>query len=90
METPRLIPYTGRNTPAFCVTAAGIDYYFSYATCVAFRAPGFGLVVRENVWGTTTGRHLNEIDGGGAAQKNRVNGQEFEKLLAQAQAAVKE
>jgi hypothetical protein len=44
--------------------AEGRDWYFSYKTLVAVRAPGHGLIVRENVWGPTTGKHLNWIDGG--------------------------
>jgi hypothetical protein len=37
---------------------------FSYITPVAFYHPKTGQVVCENVWSGTTGRHLNEIDGG--------------------------
>lgn len=39
-----------------------IALWFSYETIVAFRTPQTGLVVCENVWGTTTGKHLNWID----------------------------
>lgn len=45
----------------------GNDFYFSYRTLVAVRIrkyPELGLLVRENVWGPTTGKHLNWIDGG--------------------------
>jgi hypothetical protein len=38
--------------------------YFSYSTPVAFYHPRTGLVVSENVYGTTTGKHINWIDGG--------------------------
>ena len=58
-----------------------IDIYFSYKTPVAFNA-GKGLVVRQNDWSSTTGKHLNWIDGGGDAKKKRISGDEFEKLLA--------
>ena len=37
------------------------DYYFSYDTLIAFRGDE-GLIIRENVWGSTTGKHLNWID----------------------------
>ena len=37
-------------------------YYFSYKTLVAFEHRSTGLVIRENIWGTTTGKHLNWID----------------------------
>lgn len=64
--------------------ARGIDYFFSYQTLVAFRSPKLGLVVRQNDWGTTTGKHLNWIDGGSnAAKKARKTGAEFEKLAAE-------
>lgn len=36
-------------------------FYVSYQTVVAFNT-GDGLVICENVWSQTTGRHLNWID----------------------------
>ena len=39
-----------------------VDYYFSYKTLVAFDHKSTGLVIRENIWGNTTGKHLNWID----------------------------
>lgn len=54
-------------------------FHFSYETCIAFYTPETGLVVRENEWGTTTGKHLNSIDGGNKA--GRVSGTEFEIAL---------
>ena len=56
-----------------------ITVYFSYETPVAFEAPGHGLVVRENDWGNTTGKHLNWIDGGN--HKNRITGGKFKEQL---------
>lgn len=44
------------------VTIGRIILWFSYETIVAFRTPQTGLVVCENVWGMTTGKHLNWID----------------------------
>ena len=59
----------------------GISLYFSYDTLVAFRGDiGNGyreLVVHTNDWSTTTGKHLNWIDGG--EQDTRVKDKEFEK-----------
>lgn len=57
----------------------GYDFYFSYQTCIAFRTPKTGLVVRENSWGPTTGKHLNWIDGG--RKKDRIGHTRFEALL---------
>ena len=56
-----------------------ITVYFSYETPVAFEAPGPGLVVRENDWGNTTGKHLNWIDDGN--REDRVPGNKFEQQL---------
>lgn len=39
----------------------GVQLYFSYETLVAFKVPGYQLVSVENVWGPTTGKHLNWI-----------------------------
>lgn len=49
--------------------------YFSYQTLIAFRAPGYGLVVRQNDWSATTGKHLNYIDGGDKSK--RLTGELF-------------
>lgn len=38
----------------------GVVYYKSYSTIVAFDGPN-GLVVSENCWSSTTGKHLNWI-----------------------------
>jgi len=81
--------YSGKNygVHALCFSVGDLDVYFSYQTPVAFRGPStnYRIVVRENVWGPTTGRHLNAIDDGD--KKSRVGGREFEKLLAEALAS---
>ncbi len=53
--------------------------WFSYETIVAFHAPGSSRVVCENVWTQTTGKHLNEIDGGN--KSSRTPRAEFSRLL---------
>ena len=60
------------------VNIHGIEVYFSYSTMVAFRSVTGQLVVHENAWGPTTGKHLNWIDGG--MHKHRVNAEEFQRL----------
>ena len=50
----------GVNTLQFIMP--GITIYFSYQTVVAYYTPADGRVVSENIWGTTTGKHLNWID----------------------------
>lgn len=63
----------------------GITLYFSYNTLVAFR--GYvgayrELIVHKNIWGNTTGKHLNTIDGGD--KSSRVDGDTFQKLFNKA------
>lgn len=87
--------YSSENYGAHCIRVDipasspkkhGITLYYSYNTCVAFR--GYisptcrGLFVRQNIWGNTTGKHLNAIDGGN--KKERINGEQFEKLFKKA------
>ena len=58
------------------------DYYFSYNTLVAFRSNKTGLVVIENYWSTTTGKHLNWIH---PNHSIRVDEQTFNDKLIQLQ-----
>ncbi len=70
-------------------TIGKIDFYFSYDTLVAVAcpflitiAPYDGMIVRQNDWSTTTGKHLNWIDGGEPAnKKKRLTATEFERQL---------
>ena len=55
-----------------------LSLWYSYETCIAFRSPGHGKVVRRNDWGSTTGKHLNAIDGGD--KKSRVPSERFQEL----------
>ena len=59
----------------------GIIYYKSYSTIVAFEYPGHQLVVRDNVWSTTTGKHLNWI----SSKKYRLPSDKFEAELKKVQ-----
>ena len=45
---------------SLCFTIGDKDFYFSYKTLVAVRGNG-RLVCIENLWGPTTGKHLNRI-----------------------------
>lgn len=61
---------TGR--PNFTrVRLPGLCVWFSYRTPVAFAVgeAEWHTVVARNLWGPTTGKHLNEIDGGSAEAK---------------------
>lgn len=49
-----------RNTKAYIVTIGDVEAFISYDTVVAVRSPkGCGRL--DNVWGPTTGRHINEM-----------------------------
>lgn len=58
---------------------AGLVLYYSYRTIVAYQDWTEGKVVRENDWSTTTGKHLNWIDGGN--KKARLPGDIFRARL---------
>ena len=64
----------GAHSMAF-EDAYGNKYWFSYSTLVAFQGKYTERYVRKNEWGTTTGKHLNWIDGGD--KKNRLDSDEF-------------
>jgi hypothetical protein len=71
----------GRGSEGNGVNLGPLTIWFSYRTPVAFSLHG-ETIVRRNDWGTTTGRHLNEIDGG--ATDKRVSGEEFKEQLRSA------
>ncbi len=66
---------TSSNTKA--VRMGALTLYWSYKTIVAFAVSG-RIVVCENVWSRTTGKHLNFIDSNKA---NRLPVGEFNELL---------
>ena len=59
----------------------GVVYYKSYSTIVAFDGPS-GLVVSENCWSSTTGKHLNWIS---RNKDIRLKRSEFEQELKRVQ-----
>ena len=64
------------------VNIGTVMVWFSYETPIAFKVDGQPRVVRENVWSTTTGKHLNSIDGGTKeAKAHRVSSVEFNRAL---------
>ena len=67
---------------ALCITIGGVQVFYSYQTPVAFRTADGRLVVRQNEWNQTSGKHLNWIDGGD--QTSRIPGKEFVKRLVDA------
>ena len=53
--------YSNNNGNCQAVQIGSLTLYFSYDTVVAYDYNG-RLVISENVWSTTTGKHLNFID----------------------------
>lgn len=71
--------YAGNQANALQVIVNGsLCLWFSYNVLVAFQTPATGLVVCQNKWSTTTGRHLTQIDGGN--RQARVPFEEFQRL----------
>jgi hypothetical protein len=58
----------------------GIYYYKSYNTIIAFEVDGM-ITARQNVWGSTTGKHLNWI----SSKKYRLPSDKFEAELKKVQ-----
>lgn len=61
-----------------CVDFDNFRLYYSYKTIVAYYDLQDGLVCSENVWGTTTGKHLNWIQ---SDKKKRVKSEQFDTML---------
>ena len=56
------IDHIGRGDKGHSVSLGSITLYFSYNTLVGFESPDHGVVCSENIWGSTTGNHLNAIE----------------------------
>lgn len=69
----------GLNT--IVVDLGKIDLFYSYKTIVAFSDKD-GFKICENVWGTTTGKHLNWLDNGD--KKARMKYDDFQVALEKA------
>ena len=61
-----------------CVDFDNFRLFYSYKTIVAYYDVQDGLVCSENVWGVTTGKHLNWIQ---SDKKKRVKSAEFDTML---------
>lgn len=85
MRLPSFECYCANTTAvnALVFDLGGARVWFSYQTPVAFQRAGGPIIVRENAWGPTTGKHLNAIDGGDRqARKDRLGGEAFELALS--------
>lgn len=61
-----------------CIITKDLELFYSYKTIVAFRDVQDGLVCSENVWGVTTGKHLNWIQ---PDKTKRTKNLKFEEML---------
>lgn len=69
------------DRPNFSVVDVGpLRLWFSYSTVIAFKDGYSGPTARENDWGPTTGKHLNQVPSG-AVKADRVPSSEFERCL---------
>lgn len=79
---PRISSYGpyGSNYGMHClqIDLGCVTIWYSYDTPIAFRVKG-DMVVRENSWGTTTGKHLNAIC---PDKSRRISSDEFERQWA--------
>lgn len=83
MDLPKIKNYgkyssDNYGSHSLMVTVGNATVFFSYQTPVAFQIGGNPMVVSENCWGPTTGKHLNWIDGG--RKNERKKREEFERL----------
>jgi len=58
----RMWNYCDTSDRARAVQIEDLELYFSYETLIAFRSNKSGLVIRENNWSVTTGKHLNAVN----------------------------
>lgn len=78
--------YSSNNYGAHClrVDIGPLTVWFSYSTPVAFRAPKTPVIVHQNDWGPTTGKHLKWIDGQtNKTATNRVTAEKFAELWSE-------
>ena len=83
-ELPSITSYGQYSSDNYGVNSLRVNLgtltiYYSYRTIVAYRDTQDGLVVHENDWSTTTGKHLNWIDGG--RKDKRLNDTDFQNKL---------
>lgn len=73
------VSYPFKTANCVEITVGNVDFLFSYETCVGFHTNQTGKVVSENVWGPTTGKHINSWQ---PDKKLRLDRDDFERKLA--------
>jgi hypothetical protein len=78
----KIFNYMGRKSDNSILVSIGeLDLYFSYSTIIAFKgAPFHSIIVSENLWGNTTGRHLNRLE---PIKTRRIRRDKFEHYLTE-------
>ena len=61
-----------------------LTLYFSYETVIAYQEIGKELVATQNIWGPTTGKHLNWI----SDKEDRIPYDEFKEKLSKVVAPI--
>jgi len=80
MNTERISLVHPTDRPNYGIVHLGpVMIGFSYRTPVHVAGPA-GRATIQNYWGPTTGKHLNDLDGGRKAE--RVDKDEFARVLA--------
>lgn len=70
------------NGKVTTVTIGELMVTFSYETVIGV-SDSQEHITHENIWGTTTGKHLNSLDGGSKeAKAARLGSEDFEKRQA--------
>lgn len=69
---------SGMNNKLTIVELGEVSLYFSYETLVGITKYGVGTYARENVWGPTTGKHLNYF----SKPEERIEKEEFDRIVA--------
>ena len=83
MNLPTISTYGNYESDNYGAHALRVDFemftlYYSYKTIVAYYDHVDGLVCSKNVWGVTTGKHLNWIE---PDKKKRVENDAFQQML---------
>lgn len=73
--------FSRRGDKGTAIRIGGLTVFKSYDTIVGFQDRE-GLKVMKNYWSTTTGAHLNALDGGD--KKSRLSSDEFDAELEKA------
>lgn len=72
-----MLPRININRNSAVVFTENAVLHFSYETLISFKIGNNPLVISENCWSTTTGKHLNEID---SDKSKRVPRKDFMRL----------